>query len=184
MRRLNEQGWLTGVEHYPSPNFNERPECNDISLLVIHSISLPPDVFPSNDVIDFFLNRLDISKSPFYQEIKDMKVSAHFLIKRDGEVVQFVSVFDRAWHAGVSAFEERDNCNNYSVGIEMEGCDTIPFTDEQYKSLVELTHLLQRQFPKMTKDRIVSHAEIALPKGRKTDPGPLFDWNRYLKDVL
>lgn len=184
MWQFDQKGWLIGAEHYPSPNFNARPEATDIDLLVIHSISLPPNEFPSQDVIDFFLNRLNLDKHPFYrQELQDKKVSAHFFITREGKVVQFVSVFDRAWHAGVSSFNGCENCNDYSIGVEMEGCDTISFTEEQYKSLTTLTQVLQARFPKINKEHIVSHAAIALPKGRKTDPGPLFDWKKYLQGL-
>ena len=108
-----------------------------------------------------------------------MKVSAHFFITRSGEIIQFVSTHDRAWHAGVSSFAGRENCNDYSVGVEMEGCDTILFTDAQYQSLRDLTKALMESYPDIASERIVSHAEIALPHGRKTDPGPLFDWDRY-----
>ncbi len=170
--KLDAKGWLIGVEHHASPNFNERPPETKIDLLVIHAISLPPDEFSANDVIDFFMNH--------YPPMKDIKVSAHFFIKRDGTIVQFVSVFDRAWHAGVSEFEGRANCNDYSIGVEMEGCDTISFTAGQYQSLIELTRFLQKQFQAL---RITSHAKIALPQGRKTDPGPMFDWDRYFKGV-
>ena len=175
-KKLDHQGWLTEVTHYPSPNFNMRPLGMAIDLLVIHSISLPPDDFTSGDVIDFFQNKLDCSKAPFYADLVGMKVSAHFLIQRDGEIIQFVSTLDRAWHAGVSTFGGQEDCNNYSIGIELEGCDTLPFEEAQYQSLVELMHILNVAYPGLVKERVVSHAEIALPAGRKTDPGPYFDW--------
>ena len=184
-KKLDHQGWLSGAIHHPSPNFNMRPAGIPIDLLVIHSISLPPDQFTSNDVIDFFQNKLDCSKDPFYAELKDRKVSAHFFIKRNGEMIQFVSTLDRAWHAGVSAFQGVDNCNDYSIGIELEGCDTMSFDEDQYVALVELMHILDKEYPGIVKERVVSHAEIALPAGRKTDPGPYFDWHdmwdRYAK---
>ncbi len=183
MWQFDQKGWLLGVEQQHSPNFNVRPSNTEIDLLVIHSISLPPNEFPSEDVIAFFLNRLDIHKNSHYQELKDVKVSAHFFITREGKIVQFVSVFDRAWHAGVSSFAGRENCNDYSIGVEMEGCDTILFTSAQYQSLIALTKALQVKFPKISNARIVSHAHIALPQGRKTDPGPLFDWEKYLKGL-
>jgi AmpD protein len=179
---LNPQGWLEGAALYPSPNFNERPTGTAVDLLVIHSISLPPDEFSSGDVIDFFQNKLRPDKSPFYEQLKEVKVSSHFFVERGGRVVQFVSVYDRAWHAGVSSYAGHENCNDYSIGVEMEGCDTILFTPIQYQSLVALTQILQKHFPALRdKERIVSHAEIALPPGRKTDPGPHFDWDLYLK---
>jgi AmpD protein len=176
-KKWDQSGWIRGIRHYPSPNFNERPQGCPIDLVVIHSISLPPDDFSSDDVIDFFQNKLDCTKSPFYQNLIGVKVSAHFFIKRDGEMIQFVSTIDRAWHAGVSAFDGRDNCNDYSIGIELEGCDTMPFEKPQYQALSELLQMIMDAYPQVTQARVVSHAEIALPPGRKTDPGPYFDWN-------
>ncbi len=176
-KTLTAQGWLSGAIHHPSPNFNQRPADLPIDLLVIHSISLPPDQFSSRDVIDFFQNKLDFSKDPFYAQLAGMTVSAHFFIQRDGSIVQFVSTHDRAWHAGVSAFEGVENCNDYSIGIELEGCDTLPFEEAQYQALAALMHVLMQAYPGMVKTRVVSHAEIALPAGRKTDPGPYFNWN-------
>ncbi len=178
MNPITQPGWLGIAAHYPSPNFNARPSETIVNLLVIHSISLPPDEFSSGDVIDFFQNKLKQSKSPFYQQLKDVKVSAHFFIEREGRIVQFVSTNDRAWHAGISSFCGQEDCNNYSIGIELEGCDTFPFTETQYHSLKILKDILMAQYPGITEDRIVSHAEIALPPGRKTDPGPLFDWSQ------
>lgn len=180
---ISKAGWVQGVEVHPSPNFNERPAHTEINLLVIHCISLPPEQFSRQDVIDFFQNKLDTSKDLFYKNLEGKRVSAHFFIDRSGKIVQFVSVFDRAWHAGVSSFDGVPDCNNYSIGIELEGCDIIAYTEEQYQSLRGLTKILQQQFLGIKKERIVSHAEIALPKGRKTDPGPLFDWLRYLKSL-
>lgn len=181
--RMINTGWLEGVEIHPSLNFNARPANTEINLLVIHCISLPPEQFSSQDVIDFFQNKLDVNKNSFYQQLQDMKVSAHFFITRTGSIVQFVSLLDRAWHAGVSSFMGVENCNDYSIGIELEGCDTIVYTQDQYNSLIKLTKLLQQNFPGIVKERITSHAEIALPKGRKTDPGPCFDWNKYLENL-
>lgn len=180
---ISATGWVSEAEIHKSPNFNERPKNIEISLLVIHSISLPPDQFPSEDVIAFFQNRLDVSKDPYYETIKDMKVSAHFMIDRNGRLIQFVSVYDGAWHAGISIFDGVENCNDYSLGIELEGCDTMPFTKAQYETLTRLTRVLQNAFPKITKARIVSHAAIALPAGRKTDPGPYFEWDQYLQGL-
>jgi AmpD protein len=169
-------GWCHGAQQCPSPNFNARPE-NEISLLVIHNISLPPAQFKTGKVQAFFQNRLDVTEHPYFEGIAELRVSAHFLIERDGEVTQFVSCLDRAWHAGVSAFEGRETCNDFSIGIELEGTDDQPFTDAQYEALVELTRQLQAAWPTITTQRICGHSDIA--PGRKTDPGPCFDWARF-----
>ncbi|MEN5032909.1 1,6-anhydro-N-acetylmuramyl-L-alanine amidase AmpD [Pseudomonas sp. Ps21-P2] len=169
-------GWCHGAQHCPSPNFNARPE-NEISLLVIHNISLPPAQFKTGKVQAFFQNRLDVTEHPYFEGIAELRVSAHFLIERDGEVTQFVSCLDRAWHAGVSVFEGRETCNDFSVGIELEGTDDQPFTDVQYEALIELTRQLQTAWPAITTQRICGHSDIA--PGRKTDPGPCFDWARF-----
>ena len=168
-------GWVAGVTHCPSPNFNARPEGEAISLLVIHNISLPLGQFGTGKVQAFFQNRLPIAEHAFFEQIKDLRVSAHFLIERDGRVTQFVSCLDRAWHAGVSRFEGREGCNDFSVGIELEGTDQTPFTDAQYTALQHLTLQLQAAWP--IAGRIRGHSDIA--PGRKTDPGPAFDWERY-----
>ena len=169
-------GWCHGVQICPSPNFNERP-AGEVSLLVIHNISLPPAQFATGKVQEFFQNRLDVTEHPYFAGIADLRVSAHFLIERDGKVTQFVSCLERAWHAGISVFEGRETCNDFSVGIELEGTDDLPFTDEQYCSLTALTRQLQKRFPAITDQRICGHSDIA--PGRKTDPGPAFDWARY-----
>ncbi len=169
-------GWCHGVQICPSPNFNERP-ADEVSLLVIHNISLPPAQFATGKVQEFFQNRLDVTEHPYFAGIADLRVSAHFLIERDGKVTQFVSCLERAWHAGISVFEGRETCNDFSVGIELEGTDDLPFTDEQYCSLTALTRQLQKRFPAITDQRICGHSDIA--PGRKTDPGPAFDWARY-----
>ncbi|CAI8773177.1 1,6-anhydro-N-acetylmuramyl-L-alanine amidase AmpD [Pseudomonas sp. IT-P395] len=169
-------GWCHGVQVCPSPNFNERP-AGEISLLVIHNISLPPAQFATGKVQEFFQNRLDVTEHPYFAGIADLRVSAHFLIERDGKVTQFVSCLERAWHAGVSVFEGRETCNDFSVGIELEGTDDLPFTDAQYQALTALTRQLQSAFPAITGARICGHSDIA--PGRKTDPGPAFDWVRY-----
>jgi AmpD protein len=170
-------GWCQGVHHCPSPNFNERPQ-GEVSLLVIHNISLPPAQFKTGKVQEFFQNRLDVTEHPYFEGIATLRVSAHFLIERDGEVTQFVSCLQRAWHAGVSSFEGREGCNDFSLGIELEGTDDQPFTDEQYRALHDLTQRLLAGFPAITPSRIRGHSDIA--PGRKTDPGPGFDWSRYL----
>ncbi|KFE44157.1 1,6-anhydro-N-acetylmuramyl-L-alanine amidase AmpD [Pseudomonas syringae] len=174
-------GWCQGVQHCPSPNFNARP-ANEISLLVIHNISLPPARFKTGKVQAFFQNQLDSAEHPYFAGIADLRVSAHFLIERDGDVFQFVSCLERAWHAGVSSFQGRETCNDFSIGIELEGTDDQPFTDAQYAALIELTRQLQAAFPAITGERICGHSDIA--PGRKTDPGPFFDWSRLHSALL
>ncbi|WP_342244836.1 1,6-anhydro-N-acetylmuramyl-L-alanine amidase AmpD [Pseudomonas sp. OTU5201] len=168
-------GWCQGISHCPSPNFNCRPQ-GEVSLLVIHNISLPPAQFGTGKVQAFFQNRLDPAEHPYFEGIRDLKVSAHFLIERNGAVTQFVSCNERAWHAGVSLFEGRENCNDFSLGIELEGTDDLPFTEPQYAALIALVEQLRRAYPAITPERICGHSDIA--PGRKTDPGPAFDWAR------
>lgn len=168
-------GWCQGIRHCPSPNFNARPS-TEISLLVIHNISLPPGQFGGGQVQAFFQNRLVTEEHPYFAAIASLKVSAHFLIERDGRITQFVSCRDRAWHAGVSSFEGREQCNDFSLGIELEGTDELPFGEAQYGALVALTRHLQAAYPAITLSRICGHSDIA--PGRKTDPGPAFDWAR------
>ncbi|MCQ4310996.1 1,6-anhydro-N-acetylmuramyl-L-alanine amidase AmpD [Pseudomonas stutzeri] len=168
-------GWCRGIRHCPSPNFNQRPD-GEISLLVIHNISLPPGCFGTGKVQQFFQNCLPTEEHPFFEEIATLQVSAHFLIERDGAITQFVSCLDRAWHAGISRFDGRDSCNDFSLGIELEGTDDAPFSEAQYEGLIQLCHLLQQAYPAITPDRVCGHSDIA--PGRKTDPGPAFDWQR------
>ena len=167
---------LKGAEQIDSPNFNERPSA-DISLLVIHNISLPPGQFDSHCVEQFFCNQLDTSQHPYFEEIKDLEVSSHLLIERTGRVVQFVPFDKRAWHAGTSSFDGRENCNDFSIGIELEGTDCQPFTEIQYQTLASIAETLMQSYPEITTNRIAGHSEIA--PGRKTDPGPLFDWGYF-----
>ncbi|SDW83538.1 AmpD protein [Pseudomonas syringae] len=174
-------GWCAGVQHCPSPNFNARPD-GEISLLVIHNISLPPAQFKTGKVQAFFRNQLDSSEHPYFAGIAELRVSAHFLIERDGDVIQFVSCLDRAWHAGVSSFHGREGCNDFSIGIELEGTDEQSFTDAQYHALIELTGQLRQAFADITPERICGHSDIA--PGRKTDPGPCFDWARFRANLL
>lgn len=181
MRMNLVNGLVETVPYVPSPNCNDYPDLTDISLLVVHGISLPPGQFEGTDVIDFFTNNLDVHKDPFYADISDLRVSAHFFVRRDGQAIQFVSCRQRAWHAGESMFEGRPACNDYSIGIELEGTDTSGYTDAQYHTLVQLTVALQDAFPKITRDRIVGHSDIA--PGRKTDPGVNFAWQKYF-DLL
>ena len=173
------EGWLKGVRRVVSPNCNQRPADTKINLLVIHNISLPPGQYGGDHIERFFTNRLDHSLDPFYKEIEGVKVSSHLLIKRTGEVVQFVSFDDRAWHAGLSKFQTRENCNDFSIGIELEGEDEVPYTDAQYEILVNITRCLMKEYPGISVDRIVGHQDIA--PGRKTDPGKAFDWSGYFE---
>ncbi len=175
--RVDESGWASGVEHIPSPNCDERA-MGKISLVVVHNISLPPDQFGGPGVQQLFTNSLDPEEHPYYLTIADIKVSAHFFIRRDGHVIQFVSCAQRAWHAGASCWQGEERCNDYSIGIELEGCDTLPFIDIQYQRLRELTLALRVRYGALG---ISGHSDIA-PQ-RKTDPGPCFDWLRYLTDL-
>lgn len=173
-----ENHLLTNAKWCPSPNYNNRPDKASVSLLVIHNISLPPRQFGGEYIESFFQNRLPVEDHPYFAEIADLQVSAHLLIKRSGDVIQFVSFDKRAWHAGVSCFESEANCNDFSIGIELEGCDDLPYTSDQYKTLVQVTRSLMQHYPLITPARIVGHDQIA--PGRKTDPGASFDWKHYL----
>lgn len=170
-------GYLTAAVQCPSPNANARPQGEAISLLVIHNISLPPGQFGTGCVAAFFTNQLDPTLDPYFQTIAQLQVSAHLFIARDGAITQFVPFEARAWHAGVSCFEGRANCNDYSIGIELEGCDDIAYTDAQYTALAGVTRELMQAYPEITAERIVGHNHIA-PE-RKTDPGAAFDWARF-----
>ncbi|MGB0129395.1 MAG: 1,6-anhydro-N-acetylmuramyl-L-alanine amidase AmpD [Rhodocyclaceae bacterium] len=175
---MDEDGWLPGCRKVVSPNCDERPPGTTVELIVIHAISLPPNEFGGDGVERLFTNTLDQEDHPYYRQILPTRVSAHFFIRRDGTLVQFVPCGLRAWHAGVSHWRGRERCNDFSLGIELEGCDSLPFEDAQYAALVPLIAALQRHHPDA---EIVGHAEIA--PGRKTDPGPHFDWPR-LKSLL
>ena len=170
---VDDSGWYAHAIREPSPNFDARPEGVAPSLLVLHNISLPPGQFNGQAVIEFFQNRLDWDAHPFYAQIRNVRVSSHFLIRRDGTVVQFVSCNDRAWHAGVSTFFGRDRCNDYSIGIELEGSDEQPFDDAQYAPLANLASALIERYALAA---VAGHSDIA--PGRKTDPGPHFEWRR------
>jgi AmpD protein len=172
-------GLLEGVKFVPSPNQDKRHADTLIELLVIHGISLPPDEFGGPYIEALFTNTLDPSRHPFFQQIADLKVSAHLLIRRDGSVIQFVPFAQKAWHAGVSSFEGKESCNEYSIGIELEGTDTYPYAPEQYRRLAEVARLVMQAYPAITQDRIVGHSDIA--PGRKTDPGPAFDWQHFFE---
>lgn len=174
MRLGPDKAWLDGVRHIESPNQDPRPDPEDISLLVIHGISLPPGEFGGPWIEQLFSNRLDVDAHPYFREIADLRVSAHLLIRRDGEIIQFVPFTHRAWHAGRSQYGGREACNDFSIGIELEGSDEIPYTVAQYKRLAELIALLQAAWPAINTRQIVGHSDVA--PGRKTDPGPAFDW--------
>lgn len=167
-------GWLEGVKQIASPNFDARPDGEAIVLLVVHNISLPPGEFGGDAVQAFFTNTLDFNAHAYYETIKDLRVSAHFLVRRDGAILQFVSCLDRAWHAGSSEWNGRTRCNDFSIGIELEGSDDVPFEDAQYTALARLARSLKAAFPIQD---IVGHSDIS--PGRKTDPGPRFDWARF-----
>lgn len=174
------EGKLLGARQVPSPNFNARPTDQEIQLLVIHNISLPPSQFGGGYIEQFFQNQLDWSQHPYFQTIQGMQVSAHLLILRTGEVLQFVNFADRAWHAGRSSYLAQPECNDYSIGIELEGSDDLPFETAQYQSLVRVVHCLQQTYPSI-QQHIAGHSDIA--PGRKTDPGPYFDW-QYFREQL
>lgn len=172
-----ENGLLRGSEFIASPNANERPSAV-IDLVVLHNISLPPNQFGTGAVRDFFCNRLNSSKNApwYYRQIASLKVSSHLFIDRQGEVLQFVELHRRAWHAGVSGFLGRDNCNDYSIGIELEGSDNQPFTDYQYQTLNAVLRAIMLAYPLITPARVVGHSHIAA--GRKSDPGRFFEWHK------
>lgn len=170
----SNSGWLSNTRHCYSPNFDARPDAQDISLIVVHNISLPPAEFGNENVESFFCNCLEPSAHPYFETIADMRVSAHFFIQRTGELTQFVSCDDMAWHAGVSNYQGRERCNDFSIGIELEGTDELPYTHAQYSQLAKLCARLIAQYPKLSASAICGHSDIA--PGRKTDPGSAFDW--------
>ncbi|GAA5160893.1 1,6-anhydro-N-acetylmuramyl-L-alanine amidase AmpD [Viridibacterium curvum] len=170
---LRDDGWIAGARAVPSPNQDERPEGCTVDLIVVHAISLPPDMFGGLGVEQLFTNTLDPAEHPYYAGIHQLRVSAHFFIRRDGSLMQFVPVGRRAWHAGVSSWRGRERCNDFSIGIELEGCDTLAFRVQQYEALAQLIRALRQHFPAAD---VCGHSDIA--PGRKTDPGPCFDWPR------
>jgi N-acetyl-anhydromuramoyl-L-alanine amidase len=175
---LDSAGVCAGAAWRPSPHCDARPEEAQVSLLVIHSISLPPGEFGGPWIDDLFLGRLDADAHPYFREIEGLRVSAHFLIRRDGELVQYVPTGLRAWHAGASTWMGRERCNDFSIGIELEGADDVPFAEPQYDTLAALTRALFERHGVLD---IAGHSDIA--PGRKTDPGPWFDWERYLASL-
>ena len=182
LNTLDQQGWFGAADWRMSPNQDSRPENINPDLLVIHHISLPPGEFrnrtSSQHIINFFQNRLDASAHPYFAEIADQKVSSHFLITRTGELIQLVSTRDRAWHAGASSFMGRERCNDFSIGVELEGDGHTPFEDVQYKALTKLIQKLQQSYPNL---QFAGHSDIA-PE-RKTDPGKYFDWEKFQKET-
>ncbi|MEP6389301.1 MAG: 1,6-anhydro-N-acetylmuramyl-L-alanine amidase AmpD [Halioglobus sp.] len=175
-------GWIQEARRVDSPNFGPRPQGLQPDLLVIHNISLPPGEYGNNCVEDLFTNCLNWDAHPYFNEIRGLEVSSHLLIRRDGELVQFVSCHERAWHAGDSCFAGRDNCNDYSIGVELEGTDDELYTDEQYEVLQILTRTLLTHYRDMNAQRIAGHSDIA--PARKTDPGPAFDWSRFRRAII
>ena len=167
---------IVGADFQCSPNADERPEAATLDLIVIHNISLPPFEFGTGCVQEYFTNKLDISAHEYFNEIKDLHVSSHLFIERDGKVTQFVPFNKRAWHAGQSCFEDRQACNDFSIGIELEGADDIEYAEKQYAVLKAIISSLQMAYPSLHKNKIVGHSDIA--PGRKTDPGKAFDWNK------
>ncbi|MRV74566.1 1,6-anhydro-N-acetylmuramyl-L-alanine amidase AmpD [Duganella sp. FT92W] len=177
---INADGWCDGAFRYDSPHCNARPDSASIELLVVHNISLPAGRFGGPHVSDLFTGRVDYNADPSFADLRGVQVSAHFFVRRDGRLVQYVSCNDRAWHAGVSQFQGRANCNDFSIGVEMEGTDNVAFSSEQYEVLAQLAQALQNRYPLRW---IMGHEHVA--PGRKTDPGPCFDWTlleRLLKE--
>ena len=169
-------GLIEPARQCPSPNQDARPDGAQPELLIVHGISLPPGEFGGPQVEQLFTNTLDWDSHPYFGEIRGMQVSAHLLVKRDGELIQFVPFTQRAWHAGASSFRGRGCCNDYSIGIELEGADEIPYADRQYEVLIEVSKALLQAYPEMSAREIAAHSDIA--PGRKTDPGAAFDWLR------
>jgi AmpD protein len=172
-----DAGWLVTARRCESPNCGDRPDPADIDLLVIHNISLPPGEYGGDCIAEFFCNRLDFEGHPYFETLRELQVSAHLLVRRDGGIEQYVPFHRRAWHAGQSCYQGRENCNDFSIGIELEGCDDEAYTEAQYQSLAEVSGQLFVHYPKLSANRVCGHSDIA--PGRKTDPGPAFDWIYY-----
>jgi AmpD protein len=173
---VGADGWWPAARRYDSPHRDARPDPDDITLLVIHNISLPAGRYGGPHVSDLFTGRIDYNADPSFADLRGLKVSSHFLIRRDGRVLQYVAAGERAWHAGRSAFRGREQCNDFSIGVELEGSDDTPFEAAQYRALAGLTAALQTRYPLA---EVQGHEHIA--PGRKTDPGPMFDWEYYQK---
>lgn len=178
---ISQDGWYENARKVISPHYDLRTDEKDISLLVIHNISLPPGKFGGPYIEQLFTGTLTPTEHPFFERIAAFRVSAHCLIRRDGEVVQFVSFEHRAWHAGMSSFAGREKCNDYSIGIELEGTEWVAYTEEQYQALAELTKAIQQKYPRIKQDRITGHQYIA--PLRKSDPGLSFDWCKFRSKI-
>ncbi|HEY4540820.1 MAG TPA: 1,6-anhydro-N-acetylmuramyl-L-alanine amidase AmpD [Noviherbaspirillum sp.] len=176
---IDAAGWCMAAQRIPSPNYDARPEGAEIDLLVVHNISLPPGEFGGPYIAQLFTNTLDCDLHPYFDRLRALKVSAHFLVRRDGALLQFVSTLARAWHAGVSCFDGRERCNDFSIGVELEGCDDQAFTAEQYEVLGQLSCAVGVRHPIRA---VAGHEHIA--PGRKTDPGPCFDWGMFRKCLI
>ena len=179
--RINDNHILESARLCLSPNHSER-DGDEISLLVLHNISLPPGKFGNGYIEKFFTNKLDSSDHPYFEQIFELQVSSHLLIERNGSIIQFVPFNKKAWHAGISKFQGRENCNEFSIGIELEGTDNLDYTKNQYESLVEATKEIMKVYPAISKENIVGHSDIA--PDRKTDPGDSFNWNLYLHNLV
>lgn len=179
--KIDAKGLLHPASYRPSPHCDERPPETSIDMIVVHGISLPPAQFGGSAIEEFFCGTLDFNKDPYYTGLVNLKVSAHLVINRQGEITQFVPFQKRAWHAGLSQFQGRSQCNDFSIGIELEGTDTIPYEKAQYAQLAKVIDLLIHTYPMIQRHRIVGHSDIA--PARKTDPGPVFDWS-YLDCLL
>ena len=175
-------GLVRGAEFRPSPNCDDRPGQLEPEVLIVHAISLPPGEFGGQAIDQLFTNCLDPAGHAYFREISGLEVSAHLLIRRTGELIQYVPLYRRAWHAGVSKCEGRERVNDFSIGIELEGSDEHEFEAAQYEVLAEITKLLMKEFPAIRSDRIYGHSEIS--PGRKTDPGPFFDWAGYRERIV
>jgi len=171
-----QHGLLDDSLFKASPNKNSRPNLSDIQLIIVHGISLPPGQFNNHYIEDFFLNQLNPNAHPYFKKVCHLQVSAHLLIRRDGTIIQFVPFGERAWHAGISGFNGKENCNDFSIGIELEGTDQLTYTEEQYLELSRCCRSLIKKYPLITTDNIVGHCDVA--PGRKTDPGESFDWKK------
>ena len=171
-----KQHWLGNCQKKPSPNYDARPDENDISLIVIHCISLPPGEFSTPYIDQLFANQLSPDHHPYFKEMYQLKVSSHLLISRDGVISQYVPFNQRAWHAGQSEYQGRKQCNDFSIGIELEGTESIRYTEQQYTQLARVINMLLQHYPSLSPDRITGHSDIA--PLRKTDPGDSFDWQK------
>ncbi len=176
-----KNGWIEGVQSLISPNFDERPLNCEPSLIVVHCISLPPGEFGGNGINQLFTNNLSADEHPYFKKIHHLKVSSHVLIRRNGEIIQYVSFLDRAWHAGKSIYKGQESCNDYSIGIELEGTEEVAYTTKQYNQLSRVIKMLLESYPSLSPKHITGHSDIA--PGRKTDPGPSFDWDHLFSSI-